>query len=357
MDIRLYTLDKCGFYKRGVKIPEFGAITEWWDEFVQWIGGVRNVAETATFEQSRRMTTQVYCVDTTSDGHGNYGVTLWNRIPSTEEGVAFIDIASTVGNVVADAQDLPGEDTIPGWPAYLWYMPEHETLVSLVPDNMRCFRHTGVPQAREYFLYYLSHHSPRYVAKRRVEDEMTGAVYEIDGYRRSALDDPDPSLTPYFETSPLSFPGLSSDIRKHRTEIRKLVTETPLRTLQPTDTSALDRVLGVLGADTVSRTEDEKAKYRIIMDWQPKTDRELEDLIDTWQQREDKDNHSIGVQFSGSSKIQWLGRIDGRGVVEISNVLSQKRLWKDEEARDAWEQARPEVAAILESSRGQEDIS
>lgn len=339
-----------------MKEPEYGDMAEWWEEFTQWVRDRRNVADTATFTQSKRTTTQVYCTNTVEDGEDNFGVTLWNRIPDTEEGVAYITVNSAVGNVVADAQPLPGEDAIPGWPTYLWYMPAYRVLVSLVPDNMRGFRSTGMPQAREYFLQYLSSHSMRYVAKRRIEDGMTEATYEILGYRRTPMEEPDLAITPYFETSLWYQPGLPSDIRKERGKINKLVTETTVHTLQPSETNALDTLLSAVGADTTSRAPDEKAKYRIALDWEP-TEQDLERLIDDWKRREDKDNYSVGVQFRGSSKIHWLGRIDGKGSVDVPTAFSNKRLWTDEEVESAWEQARPEVTALLKATDSQEGIS
>ncbi len=337
--------------------PEFGDFADWWEDFTQWIRGRTNVADTATFTQSKRTTTQVYCTNTVEDGNGNVGVTLWNRIPDTEEGVAYITVDSTVGNVVADAQALPGTDAIPGWPTYLWYVPDHAVLVSLVPDNMRGFRSTGMPQAREYFLQYLCEHSPRYVAKQRIEDGMTEATYELLGYRRNPSDEPDLKLTPYFETSLWYVPGLPIEIRRNARKINKLVTETTVNTLQPTETNALDTLLAGIGGDTVSRASDEKAKYRMIVDWEPKSEQDVERLINDWEQRQDKDNYSVGVQFKGSGKIHWLGRIDGKGTVDVPTAFSNRRLWKDEEVKSAWEQARPKVTALLEGADSQERIS
>jgi hypothetical protein len=357
LDIRLYSLDKCGYYKRGATEPEYGDIVDWWMEFTQWIRDRTNVADTATFTQSKRTTTQVYCTNTVEDDDGNFGVTLWNRIPDTEEGVAYITVDSTVGNVEANAQALPGTDAIPGWPAYLWYMPSYKVLAALVPDNMRGFRSTGMPQAREYFRQYLCGHSPRHVAKQRIEDSMTEATYEILGYRRTPMEEPDLKITPYFETSLWYQPGLPSKIRENASEINKLVTETTVNTLQPTETKALDTLLSGLGGDTVSRAPDEKAKYRMSVDWEPRSEQDVERLINDWKQREDRDNYSVGVQFRGSSKIYWLGRIDGKGTVDVPTAFSNKRLWRDEEVRNAWEQARPEITALLEATDSQEGIS
>lgn len=356
MIIQLYCLERCGFYRRGETEPVFGLPHEWWNGFRRWVSNRPNVAATATFDHGASVTRRVYCTATTTDDRGNFGLALWNETPSNEAGVSFIPVGDQVGNVTAGEQSLPG-GSIPGWPTYLWFMPDRHIVVALVADNMRGFRSTGVPQARDYFRAYLEHHS-QYVSRRLRTSDMEGASYEILGYRRDETEEPDPRLTPYFDTSPLYLPGRLSEIRENWRDIRKLVVESEVHMPVPDQRGALDALLSRFGASMDNnRANEERAKYRLAMDWQPWSEQDVDRIIDSWESREAGDNYSVGVQFKGSSKIHWLGRTDGKGTVDVPDALSQQRLWRSEALKNAWAQAHHTVTALLGFLEDQRDIS
>lgn len=356
MIVQLYQLDKCGFYKRGEKVPTFGTPIEWWNGFTRWVSFRPNVAATATFDYSESVTRRVYCTATTSDSSGNLGVALWNETPSNEAGVSYIPFEGQVGNVTAGEQPLPG-DSIPGWPTYLWFMPNRQIVVALVADNMRGFRSTGVPQARNYFRAYLESHS-QYVVRRPTGSSMVGTSYEILGYRRDEADQPDPAFAAHFDTSPLYLPGLLSEIRDNWRDIRKLVVEADVNMPVPSQHGALDTLLSYFGASmNRNRAGEESAKYRLAVDWQPWSQQDVDRIIEDWKSREGGDNYAVGVRFKGSSKIHWLGRTDGKGTVDIPDALSEQTLWRSEALKNAWAEAQPRVVQLLGSDEDQRDIS
>lgn len=356
MIIQLYKLEKCGFFKRGENEPVFGTPSEWFHSFTEWVLDRPNVMATATFDYRGNTTRRVFCTATTSDDNGNFGVALWNEAPAGEEGVDYIPFSSSVGSVRAVTQPLPNE-SIPGWPTYLWFIPDQLIIAALVPDNMRGFRSTGVPQARNYFRAYLELYS-KFVVKARLVDGLTGTSDEIVGYRRDDSEEPEPKLTAYFETTPLYLPRRLGEFLDHWSDIRKLVIEAKVSSPLPSQENFLDRLLSYIGASTKrNMVSEEQAKYRLAMDWQPQSQQELDSMINSWESRGGGDNYSAGVQFKGSSKIHWFGYADGKGTVEISNNLSSQRLWRGEELQDAWTQASPKVTELLQYVEAQRATS
>lgn len=350
MKIKLYKLDKCGYYKRGSKVPEYGLITEWWEEFKQWFENCATTADTATFTDKTAVTTEIFCTNVADDPEGNFGVTLWNRSPRTEAGIGYIQIDKPPSEVVVGERSLPNLASTPGWPTYLWYMPDQNVIASLIPENILSFVNPGIRQARSYFYHYLRSHSSTHVDKETVSEGDAEAVVEVKGFRKTKLDESSFDVKPYFETSLWYASGIPENILRKPEEISKLVTEAPLNKLQPSATSRLDRLIAFPRTRLQDHPEDDRIKYRVFVDWKP-SKQDVVDLIDDWNASDDKDNYSIGVRFKGnSSKIEWLGRVDGKGSLEIPSELSKKRLWKDEEVKIAWEQARPEIKNLLRAN-------
>jgi hypothetical protein len=151
---------------------------------------------------------------------------------------------------------------------------------------------------------------------------------------------------------------LLSEIRDNWRNIRKLVVESEVHRPVPNQRGVLGTLLSFFGANIDNRRmNEERAKYRLAMDWQPWSPEDVDHIIDSWEHREAGDNYSVGVQFKGSTKIHWFGRTDGKGTVGVSDALSQQALWKSEELRNAWAEAYPTVAALLSPDETQRDIS
>lgn len=89
MRIYIYCLDKCGIYRSDEdSVPEFGDLTEWWPEFLRWVGEKGDYKATCTFSNDKKVPPRVYCVGSATDGNGNVGVALWNEAPGDERGAS-----------------------------------------------------------------------------------------------------------------------------------------------------------------------------------------------------------------------------------------------------------------------------
>ncbi|QKY70291.1 hypothetical protein [Lentibacillus sp. CBA3610] len=183
MIIYPYKIEECGFYKRGEKKPEFGEPSHLIRDFLKWLHSKTSILSTATFDSSEDNIRRVFCIETVSDEkEESYGVVLWNEIPQHEEGVSFIPLKSKIGNVKASTIET-SEESIPGWPTYLWFVPKKSLVVSLVPDNMRGFRSSGIKQARKYFENFLYYKSS-YVVKENTHEDQQEIEHNIIGWRK-----------------------------------------------------------------------------------------------------------------------------------------------------------------------------
>lgn len=335
MIIYPYTIEKCGFYKRGGKNPEFGAIKDMLPLFVNWVNNRPNVVGTSTFEDAEANVRRVLCLEAFRGENDDFGIILWNEIPQHEDGVPSIPIKSRVGNVKASTTEMP-EESIPGWPTYLWIVPNKSLIVSLVPDNMKGFRSSGITQAKKYLEHYMKLHS-QYVVYEQKKEEVNSVEKEISGWR-AGDNTPNPQLYCKFHTKELRLPGFINYIRQKCNEIRKLTVKSKLDLEMPQDKTLLDAALKFIGLS--NREENnlkDQIKYRTQMDWTPSKE-DLEEVIRQWEAKvnDEKNGYELGVTFKGNSTIYWFDRARGKQELEITPELQNAVLWTNDQLKQVW---------------------
>lgn len=355
MDIHVYQLEMCGFYGRGDGSPRFGAVSDWWPEFCEWVD--KQVGLTNTYSDVKDLPSRVYCVGAFEDGRGNLGATLWNEAPSYMQGVAYLESAKLVGEAAAKTTRLP-PDTIPGWPTYIWFIPDRGLIVSLSPDDFGAAQSSGMRQTRKYFGNYLQHHSGYLHVKRTVTDD--GEVKDNRlGYSDYGDSTPDPEVEPYFLTTPLRGNGPLDVIRERREDIHKIVKNYSIDTLLPDQRSMFNRMTRPLVNNPVTNTfldnqqargegEVDRRTVRVEYSHTP-TSEELELEIQEWEKKDFADNYSVGVYFSGDTQIRRFDRPMRKLKVEAATNRQTPQL-NEQELKDTWSKAIPIIESSLSSS-------
>lgn len=346
MRIYIYRLEKCGIYRSDEDIaPEFGALTEWWPEFLSWIEGKGDYKATCTFSNDKKVPPRVYCAGSAADGDGNVGVALWNEAPGDERGVAYLPPAGEVGNLQAEFQDIR-TGSKPGWARYFWFMPQEQIAVALAPDNLGAYRGPGMNSATEYFYNYLRWHSG-YTHVREVERKPGKITKHVLGFSRTRNDDPDDELKARFVTSQLKTSAPLQEIRNKVEDIRKYIVNSTVEVPRHDHRGPLHRFLdAAMPFAKRDSTEDIQKNFRMEIDWDP-DEEALQQAIDNWNQHEAGDNYWVGVKFKNDGRIYRFDEAIGRSSVKLVSSWASDPLWRPENLLSAWTAARPEIDRII----------
>ncbi|WP_119068725.1 hypothetical protein [Rubrobacter indicoceani] len=346
MRIYIYRLDKCGIYRSDEDdTPEFGALTEWWPEFLYWVRAKGDYKATCTFTNDKKIPPRVYCVGSAADGDGNVGVALWNEAPADARGVASLPPEGEPGNLRAEFQNIR-EGSKPGWARYFWFMPEEGIAVALAPDNLGAYRGPGMSSATEYFYNYLRWHSG-YARVREVERDPGQITKRLHGFSRTIDDDPDGELKARFKTSQLKTTAPLQEIRNKVGEIRKYIVNSTVEIPRHDHRGALHRFLdSVMPFARRDCTEDIQKNFRMELDWEP-DEQALQQAINDWNQHEAGDNYWVGVKFKNDGRIHRFDEAVGRSSVELTDGWVNEPLWGEENLLSAWTTARPKIGHII----------
>lgn len=346
MRIHIYRLEKCGFYRTDEDVvAEFGALAEWWPEFLGWVESKGDYKATCTFTNDKKIPPRVYCAGSAADGDGNIGVALWNEAPADARGVASLPPAGESGSLRAEFQDIR-EGSTPGWARYFWFMPYENVAIALAPDNLGAFRGPGMSSATEYFYNYLRWHSG-YAHVREVEREPGKITKRILGYCRSGDDDPDGSLKARFATSRLKTTAPLQEIRNKVEEVHKYIVNSTVEVPRNDHRGPLHRFLkSAMPFVKRDRIEDIQKNVRMELDWKP-DEEALQQAIDDWNRHEAGDNYWVGVKFKNDGRIHRFDEAIGRSSVDLVGGWVSDPLWRQENLLSAWEAARPEIFRII----------
>lgn len=106
MKIELHQITQCGFYERGKPAaPLFGQLKSWHHDFHRWIMARASVNSTSTFDSEAGVANVVRAG--TIQTHNGLGLILWHGVHSTENGITFISMNATPGQVTASEAALP----------------------------------------------------------------------------------------------------------------------------------------------------------------------------------------------------------------------------------------------------------
>lgn len=295
VQIKFYDVE-CGFFKHGEDDPEFGALPETLNELHQWVDGkaLRDTQTSGDGDTGEMI--PMYCFDMNrSTETGDYFLTMFLEVPSTEGNVASVDPNDTVGDATITANEIR-QGEIPGYPVYFWFLPDDDLLATVRVDTQS---RNGRKQLNRYMLDFLKYfsrygvHSPGATERSR----------NIIGYtERGGNADDAQSYYMRFNSSLVPVDGPIDEIRQRRPEIRKVVRKLYIGSGQdPADTSIWPwRDQG---------DYEEPIKVRQEVSIEPKED-ELENMIKQFRKEqtlsddgEEKDSWSdFGVVYKGDSQ-------------------------------------------------------
>lgn len=344
MKIDLHNITRCGFYEQGsARMPLFGDLSAWHNDFIKWVQGRQSVALTTTFQDQDAKSPMVYCAGTVQQGSG-FGLILWHGVPATEKGIAYIKMDAPPGKVDAQEAQLD-QNSIPGWPSYFWILPQQGLLARLQPTGKIRNRSTGLPACRDYLQGWLRSHSC-YVERIARSDAPDGAEFEI-AWRPTVVSASRTDLSVHFESQPLTTPCALDEIRRRHDEIRKLVHSVQINRALPADHNWLNQLMSVMGFDGFSSPETDRLSFRWDTDWRPEL-AELEMLISRQNVSGERDRRERqAVRLKGDPHLYWLDGGPVRDEVLLPDDLEHALHWSPQQLEQAWSTATSQVLGWL----------
>lgn len=306
------------FFKHGADDSEFGDLPETLSELYQWVDG-KALRDTQTSgDGDTEEMIPMYCFDMNkSKTTGDYFLTMFFEVPSTEGSVASVDPSATVGDVSINANKIrKGE--IPGYPVYFWFIPDENLLATVRVDRQS---RNGRKQLNRYMLDFLKYFSSHGVQAQGATERNRNII----GYT-SPDGDPDDTQSYFtrFQSSLVPVDGPIDEIRERRPEIRKVVRKLYVGTGQdPADTSIWP------WRDQGDYEEPVKVRQDVVIT--PKEE-ELENMIEQFRKErtvsdddEEKDSWSdFGVVYSGESdNVTYFSHLLPKAEFELDIIRSK----------------------------------
>jgi hypothetical protein len=293
--ITMYKITACGYYKRGdPAAPQFGSLSETLRDLRYWIAG-KLLGETKTYSADADARPSTYVVDVT-ECHGDWLLTLWNELETTDGKVASIDGLAQVGRANVTMTEFEA-GSIPGFATYFWFMPDVGLMATIR------FQHAagGQLSMNQYLRCFLSQFSANVVL---AEKENEYGDINIMGYRASQST----NIThykPQFKTELLRKPGPIDFLLERAELIRKISKKEVLDIAERPKRVWWQTLLVNLHLETpTARPHEVKVNYEVEVNGL--TTDQLQTIVDAWQ-AEDQDANNYGFDLRGESgKTYWL---------------------------------------------------
>lgn len=310
--ISFYSINRCGYYKRGQKGAVFGNVSELLPALKQWVTE-KPLGETCTFQvKEEDAHDRTYCLRMVRRTNGATILVLWNETPSSEGNVATVDADAPVGSASVSLTEIP-KNSIPGYATYFWILPDRQVIATV------SFQHriSGYRPLYKYLRGFLRRFFYPHVA---LNEPSVGVDQEVIGYRHTA-ESPVLHLIPSFRLAAVQHPGQITLIKSRRNDIRKIVRKEDLSPLHKEDGTLIRKLLVGFG---IANPQTSPIDYRIRyeMGYTPDVD-ELDEIIQSWQDSlgpntDDDEWNDVGFIFSGEQSPHWLSYSLERHVIELN---------------------------------------
>jgi hypothetical protein len=306
-DITFYNIDKCGYFKYGKDLPEFGNVADTFKELKEWTSNDgMTLGETCTYEITESEDIlRTFCFALVKNAStGDYLLTTWNETPSTEGNVASVEASKPVGEAEVSLTELPA-GSIPGYATYFWIIPSHNILATIRFNH----RLNGHKNLNKYLNEFIAKWTKHVVV---VEDEEVD--HNIVGYSNS-IGDEVLSLHPIFKSSLHKKPGQSDYLKNNISNIIKMIRKNKLVPNVQIDTTLWQSILQTFGlACSTEITHDVKIKYEIP--YSPSI-QELDDIISEWDSSHNSKWDDVGFKLTGETETYWLSHSISKETVEL----------------------------------------
>lgn len=312
--IKFFKVNKCGYYRRGSQVPEFGGLADMLSDIGRWVDR-KSLSETATYEPSEEQDSNLlrtFCYGIRTTQSGGTLLTTWNELPTTEGAVVSVKLSSQV-NAAAVSSTPAKAGFVTGYPSYFWFPHGMDGYATIQVRN----RLNGRLNLRHFVRGFLEKYSRHVVVD---ESESTGDEDVIPGYAM----DGDPTalqrVHALYDCSVVRMPGKIDFLRDNRSRIRRIERRDVLTYRTKEELALWQSIWRSLSG---KRSADITGQHRLRFDLecQPSAE-EFEAIVRRWQQDQDSNGdhgqfQDIGFRLIGDDHTHWLSRSLASDVVEL----------------------------------------
>jgi hypothetical protein len=229
----------------------------------------------------------------------------WNTVPNADGKVASLARNSRVGRPPTVHDNPVVEGSIPGFPTYFWFLPEHNVFATLRFENPI----TAARPMMGYVKQFLKTESG-FVVK----DQEDGIV----GYRDLNGDGDHTKAHVKVTANVRTKPGEVARLRRERPNIRTVIRDSYLIQRVQRDRNWFQRVSQRVRDSEQGSELTHDTKVHIAMSYTP-TEEELEQMIETELGTErPTEFDDLGFKLAGSGETIWINSAMSRNTVNLN---------------------------------------
>ncbi len=295
VNIKLYDITKCGYYKPRVLSPFFGSTKETLEQIEKWIQE-KPLRDRSTFDpQPDSSILKGYFLEILKSTTGDYYLSVWNSVPMTDQNTfAAISEQSLMGQAQSNMMFRNfGKGYIPGFATYFWISPLENRL-----STVRFERSYNGHQSFKYLFHGFLKNNPNYANQVR---EVNKRELIIQGY--SANDENDTICFPYFQTSGIKKSGPINYIKNNISHVTKVHGQSIIVPGSKKSLTIYNRFLDLIGS---SKSESNSLDYKVFYEFPCSLNSsDFNSIYKKWQE-EQTDLFDVG--FVIGKETYWLSK-------------------------------------------------
>jgi len=313
--LKLFEVDRCGYYRRGNQTPVFGSLSDMISDIKEWVAD-KPLSETATYAPSEDQDQNIlrtFCYGLNQHSNGDMLLTTWNETPTTEGRQASVRIAGLVNSAAISTADVQ-EGYVPGYPAYFWFpngLDRYATIQLRNPLN-------GRSNLKLFCQGFLEKYSKYVVIN---EDASTDEEYVFfDGYSLDGTEANLQNLRASYRCGPISLAGDIDFLRTNRHRIRRIERRDVLDYQVQEDVSIWQSFWRSLTGNN-SSTLTGQHRLRLDVECEP-SEEDFESIVTHWESENESTLgqtrfHDVGFRLQGENKVRWLSRSLASDLIEL----------------------------------------
>jgi hypothetical protein len=336
--VTFYTAAKCGFYKRGEKVPSFGGLAETFQQLANWSDGLALSLTKLTDPAPDADTMPVYLLEMMQCGNG-WILACWNEVPSADGNITSVSKDSIVGAPQVHLNEVV-ENSIPGYATYFWVIPDKNVVASI---KFRDFS-TGLKAMSAYANDFLALESTYAIDAVDAEGQ-----FYISGYTDKA-DNIATAAKPKFQLVAFNKKGRRAYLLENHAKIKRVLRVGRVTLENVVDRTTFQSLVRFIRGDLNKNSDIEVGVHsaRVELQYTP-TEEELKAMIEADDADDDGSRwEDLGFELNGEGSTIWLNRSRASDTFALNVELGASGVVKTEMLAQALHAQRDQILQLLE---------
>lgn len=296
VDIKLYSIQRCGYYKNRNREVFKSSIIDLFDEVHEW-------GENTPFIDSYTVTPEeknkTFLVKSFKSKSNDFYFMMWNSYDTNNKNAIYAlpSNADYTNLAIENKKFKPG--SIPGFPTYFWVSTSLETIAT-VRFNKSTNGHQKMTEFIKGFLSKNSKHLVRTKIGNNVEISMPIIDEEV--------------LIPRFETRGIRNSVNYEKIKNNLNKVTKIKGKTHIIPDLITDNGYFDNLIEKIGGSTNGQSILQPFTFHYEFPAKI-TSNTLENIYDFWK---DSDHSSEDIAFEIDGDLQWFGHSISKTIIDLN---------------------------------------